>query len=134
MTQQQLASFYHQNPLPFLWENEKFLLEDFEYLQELYSYEVKKYQKRIASLIEPLDYLGSLIYDDVPDQVQLTRLAKNITAQLRREEQTDACLWDCSDQDEDKWKWIFFLVQILLYCEIFKRRHKKGRRTTLFLN
>ena len=107
-------------PLPFYMtypdyrgaENEARLLQDLEYLQQMYPGDVRRYQKRIAEILDKTDYEGSMIYDEYPDRYSLQALAKSMRKVLENEEQNAPA--------ED-------MIQVLLFNEVYKRRHG-GRR------
>lgn len=123
--QQKILPFYMTYPLPIIRENEDTVLRDLEYLQQMYPKEAKKYQKRIIQILDQLDYEGSMIYDEYPDRWQLYRLSENIVMILKQEEaETDVE----NSLSKEKWEWIADLVQILLFNEVYKRRH--GRKNS----
>ncbi len=109
-----------KGPLPFYMtypdyrsaENEARLLQDLEYLQQMYPKDVKRYQRRIAEILDRTDYEGAMIYDEYPDRYSLQALAKSMLKVLENEEEHAPA--------ED-------MIQILLFNEVYKRRHG-GRR------
>ena len=111
-------------PLPFYMtypgyygpDKEQMLLQDLEYLQQMYPNDVKRYQKRVADILDKTDYEGSMIYDEYPDRCSLLALTKSICRVLEKEED--------SAPGED-------MIQILLFNEVYKRRHGgcRGRIT-----
>ena len=111
-------------PLPFYMtypdyqasNREAMLLQDLEYLQQMYPNDVKRYQKRVADILDKTDYEGSMIYDEYPDRCSLLALTKSICRVLEKEED--------SAPGED-------MIQILLFNEVYKRRHGgcRGRIT-----
>lgn len=111
-------------PLPFylaypdLYEpkREAMLLQDLDYLQQMYPGQVKRFQRRIAEMLDKTDYEGSMIYDEYPDRYCLQALAGSMLKALEKEEE------DPPTQD---------IVQVLLLTEIYKRRHC-GRRGKIF--
>ena len=111
-------------PLPFYMAypdyygpgREAMLLQDMEYLQQLYPSQVKLCQKRVAEILDKTDYEGSMIYDEYPDRYSLQALAKSIWRILEKEQENPPA--------ED-------IVQVLLLNEIYKRRHG-GRRAGYF--
>lgn len=146
-----LNSYYNANPLPYIYENEDRMLKDMEYLQQMYPMAAKKYQKKVSEILDRIDYIGSMIYDEYPDQMSLYNLAHSITETIRKEEQNKnfsenfekTIKYSNSDDDkqsteisndsqfsdsEEKWEWVLCIVQIILYYEIFKRRHQKKKR------
>ena len=131
MYERKILPFYMTYPLPMYYQEEDSMLRDLEYLQQMYPVEAKKYQKMIASMLDKLDYEGSLIYDEYPDRLQLYKLSADILDRIRRQEKAaqdkdgnpDSAISDTAE----KWEWIGDLVQILLFYEIYKRRHNVKR-------
>ena len=112
--------------------DEKEILNDLEYLQQTYPGEVRRCQRRIAEILDKYDYEGSMIYDEYPDRIQLYRLAMDILDRVKREENSNEESAMDADSPE-KWQRIGDLIQILLFYEIYKRRHKDERFTHLFI-
>lgn len=107
-------------PLPFYMaypdyrgpEREAMLLQDLEYLQQMYPNDVKRYQRRVAEILDRTDYEGSMIYDEYPDRYSLQAMARSMLKVLENEEE---------DAPAEA------MIQILLCNEVYKRRHG-GRR------
>ena len=97
------------------------MTRDLEYLQEMYPAEAKKYQKVIAGILDRLDYEGSMIYDEYPDKWQIYRLTQIVVNELKQTE----------DEKQD-WDRITEFVQVLLCCEIYKRRHINQNGVLMF--
>ena len=115
-------------PLPFFMTypgytdatREKTLLQDLEYLQQTYPTEVKRYQRKIADILDKFDYEGSMIYDEYPDKYSLHRLAGSVIQILRQENQK---LPEEEHISDEKWEWLADMILVLLCHEIYKRRH-----------
>ena len=60
--------FYMTHPGYFGPGKENTVLRDLEYLQQTYPLEVRKYQRRVAEILDKMDYEGSMIYDEYPDR------------------------------------------------------------------
>lgn len=128
-----LQRFPGNVPLPFYMtypgylrpEQESAILRDLEYFQQTYPGEVKRYQRKIAEILDKMDYEGSMIYDEYPDRYTINYTARSIVEILRREEEAQM---DNSPANPEKWKWLEDMVHVLLVHEIYKRRHG-GRRT-----
>lgn len=124
MYERQILPFYMTYPLPMYYQEEDSIIRDLEYLQQMYPAEAKKYQKMIADILDKLDYEGSMIYDEYPDRWQLYKLSMDILDRMKREE-------DKGDGEagtsQEKWEWIGDMIQILLFYEIYKRRHNTKR-------
>ena len=130
MYDRKIMPFYMTYPLPMYYEDENSIIRDLEYLQQMYPAQAKRYQKLIASILDKLDYEGSMIYDEYPDRWQLYKLSTDILDRIRREEEKDKesdSENGGSEASLEKWKWTGDLIQILLFYEIYKRRHNTRR-------
>ena len=124
MYEHKILPFYMTYPLPMFYQQEDTVIRDLEYLQQMYPAEAKKYQKMIAGILDRIDYEGSMIYDEYPDRWQLYKLSGEILERIKREEiQADPQM----QTSEEKWKWLGDLIQILLFYEVYKRRHNSDR-------
>lgn len=124
MYEHKILPFYMTYPLPMFYQQEDTVIRDLEYLQQMYPAEAKKYQKLIAGILDKIDYEGSMIYDEYPDRWQLYKLSGEILERIKREEiQADPQM----QTSEEKWKWLGDLIQILLFYEVYKRRHNSDR-------
>ncbi len=124
MYERKIMPFYMTYPLPMYYQEEDSIVRDLEYLQQMYPAEAKRYQKVIAGILDKLDYEGSMIYDEYPDKWQLYKLSKDILERIKRDEEK------AEPKEEippEKWEWMGDLVQILLFYEIYKRRHNSRR-------
>lgn len=146
MNQSRILPFYMAYPLPMYYQQEDTVIRDLEYLQQMYPTEAKKYQKIIAEVLDRLDYDGSMIYDEYPDKWQMYRLTQLIVDKIRKQKETDqaAAMSDIPDSrmnyetdgnrkpgmenssekgSDMDWDWITEFIQVLLFYEIYKKRH-----------
>lgn len=123
MDQHKILPFYMTYPLPMYYQREDTVMRDLEYLQQMYPNEAKRYQRRIAAILDKMDYDGSVIYDEYPDRWTLYRMSESIFRILKQEEMQN----NPGDVSEEKWEWISDMIQILLFYEIYKRRHTHNR-------
>ena len=119
MNQSRILPFYMAYPLPLYYQEEDTVTRDLEYLQQMYPAEAKRYQKIIADILNTMDYEGSCIYDEYPDKWQLYKLTQAVMNRIKRMESENGA--PCA-QDKN-WEGIEELVQVLLYYEIYKKRH-----------
>jgi hypothetical protein len=105
-------------PLPMFYQEEDTVTRDLEYLQQMYPAKVKKYQAVIREVLNQMDYAGSMIYDEYPDKWQIYRLTQIIVDKIKSQEETPP------DSIEE-------LVQVLLSCEMYRKRHT-NHSTILF--
>ncbi|MBQ6787469.1 MAG: hypothetical protein IJO85_07100 [Lachnospiraceae bacterium] len=103
------------------------VMEDLEYLQQMYPTYAKRYQVRVREILDRMDYEGSMIYDQYPDKWQLDRLVRSIITILKKEER-DINPPQQGETEDTKWMWIQELVTVLLYYEILTRRQRKHNR------
>lgn len=124
MYERRILPFYMTYPLPMYYQEEDSIIRDLEYLQQMYPAEAKRYQKMIASILDRLDYEGSMIYDEYPDRWQLYKLSMDILDRIKTEDKK-------KEEEErvppEKWEWMGDMIQILLFYEIYKRRHNSRR-------
>jgi hypothetical protein len=119
-----ILPYYMTYPGPYGTRREDTVIRDMEYLQQLYPAEVRRYQRRVAQILDRMDYEGSMIYDEYPDRFSLERLAGGIINVLKSEEADTASE---NPTSPEKWLWLQDLILVLLYNEVYKRRHG-GRR------
>lgn len=124
MYERKILPFYMTYPLPMYYQEEDSIIRDLEYLQQMYPVEAKKYQKMIVSILDKLDYEGSMIYDEFPDRWQLYKLSADILDRIKREEPESE---EGKETPPEKWEWAGDMIQILLFYEIYKRRHNSHR-------
>ena len=120
MYNQKILPFYMTYPLPLYYQEEDTATRDLEYLQQMYPAEAKKYQKIIAGILDKLDYEGSMIYDEYPDRWQMYKLPQDILERIKRQEAKDN---PGAEIPKEKWEWASDMVQIILFYEVYKRRH-----------
>ena len=90
-------------------------------MQQTYPAKVKEYQRRVAEILDKLDYDGAMIYAEYPDKYQLERLAVTVADIMHREE-------EASQEEQSKTpEEMIHMMQVLICNEIFKRRHN-GKR------
>ncbi len=100
------------------------VLEDLEYLQQMYPAYAKRYQVKVRDILNRMDYEGSVIYDQYPDKWQLEQLVRSIVMILKNEER-EMNPQQPGVPEDSKWVWIQELVTVLLYYEVLKRRQKR---------
>ena len=125
LTEQRVRGW--NGPLPFYMAypgylrpgQEAMLIQDLEYLQQMYPTKIKRYQQRISEIVDRTDYEGSMIYDEYPDRYSLRAIVLSIQKVLEKEEE---------DPPSEE------MIQILLLNEIYKRRHgsRRGRISSYF--
>lgn len=64
------------------------ILEDLEYLQQMYPTYARKYQNTINNVVDKMDYDGSFIYDQYPDKLTIQRMVESVMAIIRTNEES----------------------------------------------
>ncbi len=116
-----ILPFYMAYPYPYGFEEQTRRMQDLEYMQQLYPQEAKNILRKVIYHIDPIDYKGSFIYDEYPDQLQLYRVVASVFAEMKKE---------ASDKGEEwipeRELWLQDMIKLVLYQEVFKRRSKNS--------
>lgn len=104
-------------------------MSDLEYLQQMYPVQVRHFQRRVADVLDKIDYEGSMIYDEYPDRYSLERLTDSVWNVIKRE---DTARETEQGENPEKWEWIRFLIFVLVNTEVYKRRHGNTGRFLKF--
>ena len=116
-----ILPFYMAYPYPYGYEEQNRRMQDLEYMQQLYPMEAKNILKKVIYHLDPIDYKGSFLYDEYPDQLQLYRVVASIFSEMKKES---------ADRDEawmpEKEMWLQDMIKLVLYQEVFKRRYKNS--------
>lgn len=62
------------------------ILEDLEYLKQMYPTYARKYQNAISSVVDKMDYEGSFIYDQYPDKLTIQRMVESVMVIIKTNE------------------------------------------------
>ncbi len=114
--------FYMTYPVKYPMQQTNKAARDIEYLRELYPAEAKKLLVRISEILDKMDYEESMIYDEYPDRWSLYRLAESIVAILKND-----AIENEEEHTNEHWEWVSDMVQVLLFDEIFNRRHGNNK-------
>lgn len=104
------------------WEDEK--ARDERRFRELYPALARKIQPLTGRACDMLEYDGSFMFDEYPDQLQIRRLSRQIYDQLDKSEYRD----DLMMQEVDGRNWLEDFVTILLLDEMYRRRCRRRDR------
>ncbi|MDY5846430.1 MAG: hypothetical protein SPJ92_07880 [Bariatricus sp.] len=70
--------YYMTYPMPFLYDDEKEVQRDYEYLRSMYPELAKKILPYVEEECDRLDYEGSMIFDEYPDKLQLRLICSRV--------------------------------------------------------
>jgi len=140
---QEKLPYYMAYPEPFLFDDDGQDNRDIEYLKSLYPNTVKMMMMYVEEECDHLEYEGSMIYDEYPDQLQLymvsnriydrvinldydymDMMGQEVQGQQRREE------WDPRNRRNRQDDRLRDVIQILLFQELMnrRRRHRRNNR------
>jgi adenylate kinase family enzyme len=106
-------------PYQYGYEEQTKRMQDLEYIQQLYPMEAKNILRKVIYHLDPIDYKGSFLYDEYPDQLQLYRVVASIFAEMQKENAEKGETWS-----PEREMWLQDMIKLVLYQELFKRRYK----------
>ena len=116
--------YYMVYPMPFIYDDERLDRRDYEYMRSLYPDTAKRVLPYVEEECDRCDGPDSMIYDEYPDRWQLYKLSMDILDRIKTEDKK-------KEEEErvppEKWEWMGDMIQILLFYEIYKRRHNSRR-------
>lgn len=116
-----ILPFYMAYPYPYGYEEQTKRMQDLEYMQQLYPQQAKNILRKVIYHVDPIDYKGSFIYDEYPDQLQFYRVVASIFAEMKKEATDKEELWS-----PEREMWLQDMIKLVLYQEVFKRRSKNA--------
>ena len=96
-------------PMPLLYDDDRIARRDLDYMKSLYPAAAKRLIPYIEEECDRLEYEGSMMYDEYPDQLQLRLMCRRIYDQVAQEE-------------ENPGEWLKDLIQVMAYQELCNRR------------
>lgn len=103
--------FYIAYQSPLVWGEERENRRDYEYMKAAYPDTAKRLLPHIEEECDRMEYEGSMMYDEYPDQLQLRVMSRRIYDRTM-------------GQEENPGKWMQELIQVMLYQEICQRRRE----------
>ena len=124
-----------QNPYPYYnpypaypffpmcpWEDEK--ARDQRRFRELYPALARKIQPLVEDECDRMEYDGSFMFDEYPDQLQIRRISRRIYDKLDKRDYQD----DLMMQETGGRNWMEDFVTMMLLNEMFHRRCRRRDR------
>lgn len=113
----QKLPYYLAYPMPLLYDDEKIERRDFEYMKSLYPAAAKRILPFVEEECDRMQYEGSMMFDEYPDQLQLRLLCSRVYEKVKKEE-------------PEPGNWLTDLIQVIVYQELYKRRcdYRKCKR------
>ena len=138
--------YYMAYPMPLQYDDERIEHYDFEYMKSMYPQTAKKVLPYVEDECDRMEYEGSMMYDEYPDQLQLRLMCRRVYDRMMREEKEELEMADEEDVEQqylqmgrqqngrnrrDRDQHLREIIEILLFQELFKRRsdhRNRGRR------
>ena len=96
-----------------LWDSPERMEDEMDTmrLRELYPLMARRLQPYVEEVCTRLEYPGSMMYDEYPDQLQLRLMCRRIYDQA-------------ADDEENPGEWLMDLIQVMVYHELCQRRYE----------
>lgn len=109
--------FYMAYEPELLWDEESLNRRDYDYMKSAYPAAVKKIMPYVEEECDRMEYMGSMMFDEYPDQLQMRLMCRRVYEKT-------------IEIGENPGKWLSDLIQVLTYQEILKRRseYRKYRK------
>ena len=98
-------------PFYMAYEDEWIRRRDYDYIKSAYPDTARRMLPQIERECDKLEYAGSVMYDEYPDQLQMRLLCRRIYDRVK-------------DTEEHAGEWLLELIQVMTYQEILKRREE----------
>ena len=107
-------------PMPLLYDDERQNHRDYEYMKSVYPGTAKRLMPYIEEECDRLEYMGSVMYDEYPDRLQLLLLCRRIYNRAKADETKK----DEAKEGEETGEWLQNLIQVMTYQELCQRRRE----------
>lgn len=126
--------YYMAYPMPLLYDDERIERRDYEYMKSMYPNTAKRVMPYVEEECDRMQYDGSMMYDEYPDQLQLRMMCGRVYNKVKAQEE------DMEEEPELEMQqsrhrrrdddWLQELIQIMVYQELYQRRcdHRRCRR------
>jgi hypothetical protein len=113
--------YYMAYPMPLLFDDEKIERRDFEYMKSLYPDTAKRLLPYVEEECDRMEYIGSMMFDEYPDQLQLRLMCRRIMEKVMDDMGRDSQNNGIGD-----------LIWVLTWQEILKRRREYRKYRSKF--
>lgn len=127
--------YYMAYPMPLLYDDERIERRDYDYMKSMYPQTAKQVMPYIEEECDRMQYDGSMMYDEYPDQLQLHLMCRRIYDRMTEdrqemEEQEEVLEMQQYGRGRKKDDWLKDLIQVMVFQELYQRRcdHRRCRR------
>lgn len=124
--------YYMAYPMPLLYDDDKIETRDFEYMKSMYPMTAKKVLPYVEDECDHMEYTGSVIYDEYPDQLQIRMMCNRVYDKVKDMENPEEGDPQVNLHENPQRDRLRDLIQVLLFQELFRRRNDHRRRRRRF--
>lgn len=100
------------------WDEEQMSRRDYEYMKSTYPEMAKRMMPYVEEECDRMEYTGSMMFDEYPDQLQLRLMCRRIFAKMNKENDRG------DDENTDYDKGLMDLIWVITWQEILRRRRE----------
>lgn len=98
---------------------------DMDYVREMYPMTFSRLQELVEKECNRQEFAGSMMYDEYPDKLGISRIVQNIFNEIKKDEEN--CVGDeCTKYPDDTW--LKDIITVLLLNEMYRRRRRRNGR------
>lgn len=98
---------------------------DMDYVREMYPMTFSRLQELVEKECNRQEFAGSMMYDEYPDKLGISRIVQNIFNEIKKDEEN--CVGDeCIKYPDDTW--LKDIITVLLLNEMYRRRRRRNGR------
>ena len=105
------------------WDEESMSHRDYEYMKSTYPEMAKRILPFVEDECDRMEYSGSMMFDEYPDQLQLRMMCRRIYDKMK--EPRSKQMEDDGERDDDQW--LKDMIWVIVWQEILKRRREYRR-------
>lgn len=135
---EQRLPYYMAYPMPLQFDDERIDKRDMEYMKSMYPGIAKMVLPFVEEECDRMEYDGSMIYDEYPDKLQVHLMCRRVYDKVREQkgfgEMVDEELVEIQENRgrNRKDELLQSLIQVLVFQELYKRRHEFRRQRRRF--
>ena len=116
--------YYMKYPMPQFYDDDRTDRRDYEYMKSVYPDTAKRLIPYVEEECDRMEYDGSFMFDEYPDQLQIRRVSRRVYYRLNKKEYED----DLMMQETNGRNWMEDFVTMMLLNEMYQRRCRRRDR------
>ena len=130
---EQPLPFYMAYPFLMPFDQEREQEKDLQLMQSYYSCRASRIQQKVERECDRMEYDGSMMFDEYPDKFMMEHLCRKIEREILSEDEKEdqqQSKTDTRAMERDRGDGLRYLIGVLLFNEMFRRRcrHRRCRR------